>query len=60
MNPESHELVTLEERPRMMRFFKIEQDPRKLFWHCIVNPTASNRWSFGFEIPEGALERLDM
>lgn len=58
MNPDSNEVVTLEEHPRMMRFFKIEQDPAKLFWHCIVNASSYNRWSFGFEIPEDALARL--
>lgn len=58
MNPETQEVVTLEERSRVIRFFKIEQNPKKLFWHCIVNPTPNNRWSFGFEMPERALERL--
>ncbi|MEV4257555.1 Nif11-like leader peptide family natural product precursor [Spirillospora sp. NPDC049652] len=50
--PGTDELVTLRERPRMARFFKIEQDPAKLFWHCIVNPTERHRWSFGFVVPD--------
>lgn len=50
-HPESGELVTLRERPRLVRFFKIEQDPVRLFWHCIVNPTGLHRWSFGFAVP---------
>jgi hypothetical protein len=50
-SPESGELVTLRERPRLVRFFKVEQDSRRLFWHCIVNPTARHRWSFGFAVP---------
>lgn len=58
MNPETHEVVTLEEHPKMMRFFKIEQAPENRFWHCIVNPTPSDRWSFGFEVPEQAVQRL--
>lgn len=49
--PGSGELVTLRERPRLVRFFKIEQDPVRLFWHCIVNPTNLHRWSFGFAVP---------
>lgn len=51
--PGSDELVTLRERPRMARFFRIEQDPARLFWHCIVNPTLRHRWSFGFVVPDG-------
>ncbi|RFU41361.1 Nif11-like leader peptide family natural product precursor [Actinomadura logoneensis] len=50
--PGTDELVTLRERPRMARFFKIEQDPARLFWHCIVNPTERHRWSFGFVVPD--------
>lgn len=57
MNPESKEIVTLTERPRLVRFFKIEQEREKLFWHCIVNATTRNRWSFGFAVPENWLER---
>lgn len=51
-HPESGELVTLRERPRMVRFFKIEQEPGRLFWHCIVNSTDRHRWSFGFTVPD--------
>jgi hypothetical protein len=58
MNPESKEIVTLEERPRLVRFFKIEQEREKLFWHCIVNATTRNRWSFGFSVPENWLEKF--
>ncbi|HEY1351443.1 MAG TPA: Nif11-like leader peptide family natural product precursor [Ktedonobacteraceae bacterium] len=56
MNPESKEIVTLTERPGLVRFFKIEQEKEKLFWHCIVNATTRNRWSFGFAVPENWLE----
>jgi Nif11 domain len=52
MDPRTEEIVTLGERPRMVRFFKAEQDPSKLFWHCIVNPTQRHRWSFGFVVPD--------
>ncbi|WP_017718741.1 Nif11-like leader peptide family natural product precursor [Kamptonema formosum] len=58
MNPETKELVTLPERPKLVRFFKIEQDPSKLFWHCIVNATKFNRWSFGFEVPDSWMSRI--
>lgn len=57
-HPETGELVTLRERPRMARFFKIEQDPDRLFWHCIVNPTRRHRWSFGFTVPGTWAEHL--
>lgn len=52
MDPRTHEIVTLREGLRMVRFFKAEQDPGRLFWHCIVNPTARHRWSFGFVVPD--------
>jgi hypothetical protein len=58
MNPQSKEIVTLEEHPRLARFFKIEQEKDKLFWHCIVNATTRNRWSFGFAIPEHWLDKV--
>lgn len=58
MNPQSKEVVTLEEHPKMARFFKIEQEKEKLFWHCIVNATTRNRWSFGFVVPENWLDKL--
>ena len=58
VNPATGELVTLRERPRMARFFKIEQEPDRLLWHCIVNPTERHRWSFGFVVPEHWAERL--
>jgi hypothetical protein len=52
MDPRTEEIVTLGEAPRMVRFFRAEQDPAKLFWHCIVNPTPRHRWSFGFVVPD--------
>ncbi|WP_289849576.1 Nif11-like leader peptide family natural product precursor [Actinoallomurus purpureus] len=58
MNPRTEEIVTLRERPGMVRFFKAEQDPARLFWHCIVNPTARHRWSFGFVVPDDWPARL--
>lgn len=58
LHPETGELVTLRERPRLVRFFKIEQDPERLFWHCIVNPTRRHRWSFGFNVPGTWLDDL--
>src|SRR5450432_107037 len=58
MNPQTKEIVTLEERPKLARFFKIEQEKEKLFWHCIVNATPYNRWSFGFVVPENWINRF--
>ena len=58
MNPKTKELVTVEERPKVVRFFKIESEPSKLFWHCIANTTKSNRWSFGFEISSKWMNKL--
>lgn len=58
MNPQNKEIVTLEERPKLARFFKVEQEKDKLFWHCIVNATTRNRWSFGFAVPENWLEKF--
>ncbi|WKK22658.1 Nif11-like leader peptide family natural product precursor [Streptomyces olivoreticuli] len=58
MNPRTREVVTLPESPRTVRFFRIEQDPEKLFWHCIVNPTDRHRWSFGFAVPDNWMDRL--
>lgn len=52
MNPRSHSLVTLCDRPKMARFFKVEQQEDRLLWHCIVNGADRNRWSFGFAIPD--------
>ncbi|GAA2803409.1 Nif11-like leader peptide family natural product precursor [Saccharopolyspora taberi] len=59
MNPDTEEIVTLRERPRIVRFFKVEQEADKLFWHCIVNPTKRHRWSFGFAVPENWAERIE-
>lgn len=58
MNPQSKEIVTLEERPKQARFFKVEQEQDKLFWHCIVNATTRNRWSFGFAVPDSWMEKF--
>lgn len=58
MNPETKELVTLPEKPKLVRFFKIEQKASKLFWHCIVNATKFNRWSFGFAVPDTWMSRI--
>lgn len=58
MNPETKELVTLEEKPKVVRFFKIESEPSKIFWHCIVNATQANRWSFGFQISSQWMKKL--
>ncbi|MCV3212960.1 Nif11-like leader peptide family natural product precursor [Plectonema radiosum NIES-515] len=58
MNPKTKELVTLEEKPKVVRFFKIESEPSKLFWHCIANTTKSNRWSFGFQISSKWMNKL--
>ncbi len=58
MNPKTKELVTLEEKPKVVRFFKIEKEPSKLFWHCIANTTKLNRWSFGFQVSSKWMEKL--
>ena len=58
MNPETKELVTLNERPRLVRFFRIASREEGPFWHCIVNASASHRWSFGFVVPETWMRRL--
>jgi hypothetical protein len=41
-----------------VRFFKVEQDPGRLFWHCIVNATRRHRWSFGFTVPDTWLDAV--
>ncbi|MFF4160716.1 Nif11-like leader peptide family natural product precursor [Streptomyces sp. NPDC001678] len=56
LHPRTQELVTLTERPRTVRFFKVSQDPEQLLWHCIVNPTDRHRWSFGFVVPENWMD----
>jgi len=57
-NPGSGEIVTLPESRRIVRFFKAEQDPDRLFWHCIVNPTTRHRWSFGFVVPDDWMDHV--
>jgi hypothetical protein len=58
MNPATKELVTLQDRPKLLRFFKVDQSADALFWHCIVNSAERNRWSFGFVIPDDWMTRL--
>jgi predicted ribosomally synthesized peptide with nif11-like leader len=58
MNPQNKEIITLAESPQIARFFKIEQEKDKLFWHCIVNATARNRWSFGFTVPDNWMDKF--
>lgn len=58
MNPQTKEVVTLRDRPGMLRFFKVEQRKDRLFWHCIVNGADRNRWSFGFVVPDDWMSRL--
>jgi hypothetical protein len=58
MNPQTSEIVTLQDRPGMLRFFKVEQRRDRLFWHCIVNGAERNRWAFGFVVPDDWLSRL--
>lgn len=58
MNPHTKEIVTLRDRPKMLRLFKVEQQPDRLFWHCIVNSAERNRWSFGFVVPDDWMSRL--
>jgi Nif11 domain len=56
--PGTSELVTLPDRPLLARFFKVEQEPSQLFWHCIVNATSRHRWSFGFAVPGTWLDAI--
>lgn len=58
MKPETKELVTLEEKPKVVRFFQVESEETKLFWHCIVNATKASRWSFGFQISSQWMNKL--
>ena len=58
MNRKTKELVTLQDRPKLLRFFKVDQGEGRLFWHCIVNRAQRNRWSFGFVIPDDWMTRL--
>jgi predicted ribosomally synthesized peptide with nif11-like leader len=59
MNPHTHEVVTLRDRHKMLRFFKADQHEHRLFWHCIVNGAQRNRWSFGFVVPDDWLTHLE-
>jgi Lanthionine synthetase C-like protein/Nif11 domain len=58
MNPQTKEIVTLQDRPKMLRFFRVDQRADRLFWHCIVNGADRNRWSFGFVVPDDWMARL--
>lgn len=58
MDPHTKEIVTLRDRPGMLRLFKVEQHKDRLFWHCIVNGADRNRWSFGFAVPDDWMSRL--
>ncbi|MBD2383911.1 Nif11-like leader peptide family natural product precursor [Cylindrospermum sp. FACHB-282] len=58
MNPQTKELVTIEDKPKLIRFFKVEQEEDKLFWHCIVNATKFNRWSFGFLVSDDWMDNF--
>lgn len=58
MNPRTKEIVTLRDRPKMARLFRVDQRPDQLFWHCIVNGAPRNRWSFGFAVPDDWRARL--
>ncbi|HKR48619.1 MAG TPA: Nif11-like leader peptide family natural product precursor [Pseudonocardiaceae bacterium] len=58
LNPHTKEIVTLRDRPGMLRLFKVEQHKDRLFWHCIVNGADRNRWSFGFVVPDDWMSRL--
>jgi len=60
MHPETKELVTLLDKPKLVRFFKIEQQQEKLFWHCIVNGTKAYRWSYGFRVPDNWMEKIKL
>lgn len=58
MNPQTKDIVTLQDRPKMLRFFKVEQAKDRLLWHCIVNGANRNRWAFGFVVPDDWQSRL--
>lgn len=58
IHPETKELITLVDKPKLVRFFKIENQPEQLFWHCIVNATKANRWSYGFHVPDNWIDKI--
>ena len=60
MDPQSRELITLPDRPRLLRFFRIRQEADHLLWHCIVNGSPRHRWSFGFVMPDDWMDRLSL
>ena len=37
----------------------VAQDPDRLFWHCIVNPSERHRWSFGFVVPDNWIDAIE-
>jgi predicted ribosomally synthesized peptide with nif11-like leader len=57
-NPQTGELVTLPEPGPVVRVFRAEHEPHRLFWHCIGNPGPRHRWSFGFVVPDDWMDRL--
>lgn len=60
MHPKTKELVTLIDKPKLVRFFKIDNQPEHLLWHCIVNGTKTNRWSYGFHVPDNWMEKIKL
>lgn len=58
MCPYTYKLSTLLDKPKLARFFRVENNENKLFWHCIVNATKANRWSFGFKIPDDWINKF--
>jgi hypothetical protein len=51
MNRETQAIVTLQDRPRMLRFFKVDQRPDRLFWQCIVNGADRNHGALASSCP---------
>jgi len=58
MDPQTKQLVTLQEQSTLVRFFRVESRKQYLFWHCIANTSTANRWSFGFVVPESWMSKL--
>jgi hypothetical protein len=60
MHPQTKQLVTLQERSTLVRFFRVESRKQYLFWHCIANTSTANRWSFGFVVPESWMKKFQV
>ncbi|WP_019503885.1 hypothetical protein [Pleurocapsa sp. PCC 7319] len=60
MHPETKKIVDLEDKPKLVRFFKIENQKDRLFWHCIVNRSKTFRWSYGFKVPDNWMEKIKL